>query len=97
MSAPTICQACGGRIEHPAPDRHVCEKCHALAIGIGGDDEHTWVNRPDPRDLTQKLWRIRWKDEATMNAVAVWICIGFAACCFFIIAYWLGKQAGLWG
>lgn len=23
----TICRACGAKIEKPAPDRHVCEKC----------------------------------------------------------------------
>lgn len=99
---PTICQACGGRIEQPAPDNHICRTCEDdFAVKRKWNEKkQQWEwHRHNDSDLTQKLWRLpRSHSDAVAQMItlrsfclksSIWtIVVGSAA----IIAYWLIKQ-----
>lgn len=91
---PTVCRACGGRISNPAPEKAVCDDC----VREWGQGFEAMAKREDPSDLTQKLWRLPKKPEGDVaKNIIAFIGIGFWGCCFAVMLYWLGKQAGLWG
>ena len=93
MSAPTICRTCGGRIERPAHDGHICEYC---------ETDMKAPLKTDNDDLTPLIVRLPFELEREREPVWIGVLLvsammtlagGIAA----VFVYWLGKQAGLWG
>lgn len=91
MSAPTICRTCGGRIERPAHDRHICEYCEL---------DMKAPLKPDDSDLTPLIVRLPMephREPLWIGVLLVSAMMTLAGGSAAVFVYWLGKQAGLWG
>ena len=91
MSAPTICRTCGGQIERPSHDRHICEYCETdMKAPLKTDND-------DLTPLIVRLPREPHREQPWIGVLLVSAMMTLAGGSAAVFVYWLGKQAGLWG